>query len=83
MKSAAIWVLLTVLAGSCAVTTKAQQMSVAQYQRKSVKDAKKQQKAFKRNAKLQQKAQKRAAKAQAKSLRAGRKADAKANRQIR
>jgi hypothetical protein len=83
MKRAAILVLFAVLSGSCTATAKAQQMSVAQYQRKSAKDARKQQKAFKRGAKLQQKAQKRAAKAQAKSLKAGRKADAKANRQIR
>jgi hypothetical protein len=67
---------------SYALPVHAQQMSVAEYQRKSAKDARKQQKLMKKNARLQQKAQKRAAKAQQKSLRAAQKADAKANRQL-
>jgi hypothetical protein len=82
IKRAAALALLIALSGSWAVTTKAQQMSVAEYQRKSAKDAKKQQKLQKKAAKQQAKAQKKAAKAQKKQLKAARKADAKANRQL-
>jgi hypothetical protein len=60
----------------------AQQMSVAEYQRKSAQEARKQQKFWKKNAKLQKKILKRAAKEQKKSLDAARKADAKATRQL-
>lgn len=74
--------LLIALSGVRAVTVKAQQMSVAEYQRKSAKDAKKQQNLQKKAAKQQAKAQKKAAKAQKKQLKAARKADAKANRQL-
>lgn len=82
MKRVFAFVLLLGLAASWAMPLRAQQMSVAEYQRKSAKDARKQQKLTKKNAKLQQKSQKRAAKAQQKSLKAGQKNDAKANRQL-
>lgn len=75
-------VLLLALCGSCVIGTPAQQMSVAQYQRKSAKDAKKQQKLQKKAAAQQRKAQKKTEKAQKKQLEKGRKADAKANRQL-
>jgi len=74
--------LLAGLTASCAIPLHAQQMSVAEYQRKSAKEARKQQKLTKKNAKRQRKVQKRAAKAQQKSLKAAQKADAKANRQL-
>lgn len=76
------FVLLLALCGSCAISTPAQQMSVAQYQRKSAKDAKKQQKLQKKAAARQRKAQKKTAKAEKKQLKKGQKADAKANRQL-
>jgi hypothetical protein len=76
-------VLLVGLTASCAVPLHAQQMSVAQYQRSSAKEARKQQKLTKKNAKQQRKILKRAAKAQQKSLKAAQKADAKANQQLR
>ena len=75
-------VLLVALTASYAIPVRAQFMSVAEAQRKSAKDARKQQKLMKKNAKLQRKAQKRAAKAQRKSLKAAQKADAKANRRL-
>ena len=75
-------VLLAGWSASYALPVHAQQMSVAEYQRKSAKDARKQQKLMAKNARLQRKAQKRAAKMQQKQLRAGQKADAKANRQL-
>jgi hypothetical protein len=78
----ATFVLLLALGGSCAMSTQAQQMSVAQYQRKSTKDAKKQQKLQKKMAAQQRKAQKKTDKAQKKQLEKARKADAKANRQL-
>jgi hypothetical protein len=71
------------LTASCTIPLHAQQMSVAQYQRNSAKQARKQQKLTKKNAKQQRKIQKRAAKAQKKSLKAAQKSDAKANRQLR
>lgn len=82
MKRVLALALLITFVASQALPLHAQQMSVAEYQRKSAKDARKQQKLTKKNAKLQQKAQKRAAKAQQKQLKAGQKADAKANRQL-
>jgi Mg-chelatase subunit ChlI len=84
MKRIGAFILLLALNGSAAVTATgaAQQMSVAEYQRKSAKDAKKQQKAQKKAAAQQRKAQKRTAKAQKKALKKGQKADAKANRQL-
>jgi len=82
MKRVAAIVLLAALSGSWAIPAEAQQMSVAEYQRKSAKDAKKQQKMQAKSAKLQAKAQKKADKAQKKQLKAGQKADAKANRQL-
>jgi hypothetical protein len=72
--------LLVGLTGSCAMPVHAQRMSLAEAQRQSAKEARKQQRLMKKNAKLQRKAQKRAAKAQQKSLRATQKADSKANR---
>jgi len=75
--------LLVGFTASCAVPLQAQQMSVAQYQRNSAKDARKQQKLTKKNAKRQRKIEKRAAKAQKKSLKAAQKSDAKANQQLR
>ena len=83
MKRLLTLVLLVGLGASCGIPLHAQQMSVAQYQRSSAKEARKQQKLMKKNAKLQRKALKRAAKAQKKSLKAAQKADAKANRQLR
>ena len=80
MKRLLALVLLVGLTASGAIPLRAQQMSVAEYQRESAKEARKQQKLMKKNARLQRKAQKRAAKAQQKSLKAARKADAKANR---
>jgi hypothetical protein len=82
MKRVASFALLFALIGSAAMPARAQQMSVAEYQRKSATDARKQQKAQKKAAKQQAKAQKKAAKAQKKQLKAARKADAKANRQL-
>jgi hypothetical protein len=82
MKRVVALALLAVLSGSWAIPAHAQQMSVAEYQRKSAKDAKKQQKMQAKSAKLQAKAQKKADKAQKKQLKAGQKADAKANRQL-
>jgi uncharacterized protein HemX len=82
MKRLLALVLLVGLAASCVTPLHAQQMSVAESQRKSAKEVRKQEKLMKKNARLQQKAQKRAAKAQQKSLKAAQKADAKANRQL-
>jgi len=82
MKRLLVLGLFAGLAASCAIPLHAQQMSVAQYQRNSAKEARKQQKLTKKNAKVQWKVQKRAAKAQKKSLKAAQKADAKANRQL-
>jgi hypothetical protein len=83
MKRLLALVLLVGVTAPCAIPLHAQQMSVAQYQRNSAKEARKQQKLTKKNAKVQRKVQKRAAKAQKKSLKAAQKADAKANRQLR
>ncbi len=82
MKRIAAFALLVAMSGSWVGPAAAQQMSVAQYQRKSAKDAQKQQKLQKKAAKQQAKAQKKADKAQKKQLKAARKADAKANRQL-
>src|ERR1700739_3911759 len=82
MKRLLALVLLVGLTASSAIPLHAQQMSVAEIQRKSAKETRKQQKLMKKNARLQQKAQKRAAKAQQKSVKAAQKADAKANRQL-
>ena len=82
MKRLLALALLLGFTASYASQLHAQQMSVAEYQRKSAKEARKQQKLMKKNARLQQKAQKRAAKAQQKSLKMAQKADAKANRQL-
>jgi hypothetical protein len=82
MKRVATFALLLALSASCAIPAYSQQMSVAQYQRKSAKNAKEQQKQQKKSAKAQAKAQKKANKAQQKQLKAGQKADAKANRQL-
>jgi hypothetical protein len=82
MKPLLALVLLVGLTASDAIPLHAQQMSVAEYQRQSAKEAGKQQKLMNKNARLQRKAQKRADKAQQKSLKAAQKADAKANRQL-
>jgi uncharacterized protein YlxW (UPF0749 family) len=82
MKRLLAFGLLIVWSASYTLPAHAQQMSVPEYQRKSAKDARKQQKLMKKNARLQQKAQKHAAKVQQKQLRAAQKADAKANRQL-
>ena len=82
MKRLLALVLLVRLTASCVIPLHAQQMSVAEYQRQSAKEAGKQQKLMNKNARLQRKAQKRADKAQQKSLKAAQKADAKANRQL-
>jgi hypothetical protein len=83
MKSLIALLLLVGITAPCAIPLLAQQMSSAQYQRNSAKEARKQQKLTKKNAKQQRKIQKRAAKAQQKSLKAAQKSDAKANRQLR
>ena len=82
MKHLLALVLLVGLTAPYAIPLRAQPMSVAQYQRNSAKEARKQQKLTKKNAKLQRKVLKRAAKAQKKSLKAAQKADARANRQL-
>jgi hypothetical protein len=82
MKHIAAFGLLILMSGSWVKPTTAQQMSVAQYQRKSAKDAQKQQQLQKKAAKQQAKTQKKADKAQKKQLKAAQKADAKANRQL-
>ncbi|MGB7727112.1 MAG: hypothetical protein WBL50_03715 [Candidatus Acidiferrum sp.] len=76
---------LLVLAGvslACALPARAQQMSVAEYNKKSAQAGKKQDKDRAKAAKNQQKAQKKAQKAQAKQLKKDRKSDAKANRSL-
>jgi hypothetical protein len=76
---------LVLLAGLCAgwaAPVRSQQVSVAQHQRDSDRDARKQAKLQRKAAKRQAKAQKRLNKAQAKQLKKARKADAKANRQL-
>jgi mannitol-specific phosphotransferase system IIBC component len=76
---------LALAAGICFVAPgplRAQQVSVAQHQKQSNKEAAKQDKARKKAAKNQAKAQKKAQKAQAKQLKKDRKSDAKANRQL-
>lgn len=82
MKRLLALVSLAGITALCAPPLPAQQMSVAEYQRKSAKEARKQQKLMKKEAKLEKKILKRAAKEQQKSLKAAKKADAKANRQI-
>jgi lipopolysaccharide export LptBFGC system permease protein LptF len=82
MRRIVAFALLVAVSGSWVIPATAQQMSVAQYQRKSAKDAEKQQKLQKKAAKQQAKTQKKANKAQNKQLKAARKADAKANRQL-
>lgn len=82
IKRIAAFVLLAGLSAYIPQPARAQQMSVAEYQRKSAKDAKKQQKIQKKMAKQQAKADKKAARAQQKSLKKDQKADAKANRQL-
>jgi regulator of protease activity HflC (stomatin/prohibitin superfamily) len=76
---------LLVLAGvtlACALPMRAQQMSVAEYNRKSAQAGKKQEKDRAKAAKNQQKAQKKAQKTQAKQLKKDRASDAKANRTL-
>jgi hypothetical protein len=82
MKPLLALVLLVGLTTSDVIPLHAQQMSVAEYQRQSAKEARKQQELMNKNARLQRKAPKRADKAQQKSLKAAQKADAKANRQL-
>ena len=82
MKRLLALALLVGLTASFAPPLHGQRMSVAEYQRKSAEEARKQEKLMKKNARLQQKATKRAAKAEQKSLKAAQKADAKANRQL-
>jgi hypothetical protein len=82
MKLVATFALLIALGGSPLLPAPAQQMSVAQQQRKSLKDAKRQQRLDKKAAKQRTKAQKKAEKAQRKQLKQAQKADAKANRQL-
>lgn len=76
MKRIAAVLLLAAFSAAGPVSTRAQQMSVDQYQRWSQKQAKKQQKAFKKQTKDQKKAAKRQEKEQ-------RKADRKAAKQQR
>jgi hypothetical protein len=75
-------VLAAALSGVSVAPARGQQMSVAEYQRKSAKDAEKQQKQRSKAAKNQAKAQKKANKAQAKQLKKDRASDAKANRKL-
>ena len=73
---------LTVLGAAFVPPAGGQRMSVAEYQKKSAKDAKKQEKLRKKAAKQQAKAQKKTNKAQAKQLKKDRKANEKANRKL-
>ncbi len=75
---------LTGVSLACALpaAVRAQQMSVAEYNKKSAQAGKKQDKDRAKAAKNQQKAQKKAQKAQAKQLKKDRKSDAKANRSL-
>jgi Protein of unknown function (DUF2756) len=82
MKRLLALVSLLGIAALCGPLLRAQQMNVAEYQRKSAKDARKQQKLMKKEAKREKKILKRAAKEQKKSLEAARKNDAKANRHL-
>jgi uncharacterized protein HemX len=74
--------LAVALGGVWVAPARGQQMSVAEYQKKSAKDAKKQEKLRGQAAKKQAKAQKKANKAQAKQLKKDRKSDAKANQKL-
>jgi hypothetical protein len=76
------WGAWLVLVVACCAPVCAQQMSVAEYQKKSAKAGAQQQKNLKKQAKQRAKAQKKAEKAQKKQLKQGQKADAKANRQL-
>lgn len=76
------WLVLVTASVAWCAPARAQQMSVAEYQKKSAKAGKQQQKNLQKQAKAQQKAQKKAEKAQKKQLQQARKADAKANRQL-
>jgi hypothetical protein len=82
MKRVAALALLLTFSSAVSTPVEGQQMSVAQQQRKSAKDAKRQEELQKKAAKQQAKAQKKAEKAQKKQLKAAQKADAKANRQL-
>ena len=73
---------LTVLGAAFVPPAGGQRMSVAEYQKKSAKDAKKQEKLRKKAAKQQAKAQKKTNKAQAKQLKKDPKANEKANRKL-
>jgi len=76
------WLVLVAASLAWCAPARAQQMSVAEYQKKSAKAGKQQQKNLQKQAKQQAKAQKKAKKAQEKQLKRDRKADAKANRQL-
>jgi esterase/lipase len=76
------WLVLVAAIVVWCAPARGQQMSVAEYQKKSAKAGKQQQKNLQKQAKQQAKAQQKAQKAQAKQLKQARKADAKANRQL-
>jgi hypothetical protein len=76
------WLVLVAASAMWCAPVRAQQMSVAEYQKKSAKAGRQQQKDMQKQAKQRAKAQKKAQKAQAKQLKQARKADAKANRQL-
>lgn len=82
MRRVAGWILLVALSVGWTMPARAQQMSVQEYQRKSAKAGKQQQKMLRKEAKQRAKAQKKAEKAQRKQLKAARKADAKANARL-
>jgi len=78
------WILLAALSAGWAMPapTRAQQMSVQEYERKSAKAGKQQEKMLRKSAKQREKAQKKAEKEQRKQLKSGQKADAKANARL-
>jgi hypothetical protein len=84
MRRMAGWILLVALSAGRVMPApaRAQQMSVQEYERKSAKAGKQQEKMLRKAAKQRAKAQKKAEKAQRKQLKAGQKADAKANARL-
>ncbi|HXX17632.1 MAG TPA: hypothetical protein VEJ47_22220 [Candidatus Eremiobacteraceae bacterium] len=84
MRRMAGWIFLAALSAGWAMPALArgQQMSVQEYERKSAKAGKQQEKMLRKSAKQREKAQKKAEKEQRKQLKAGQKADAKANARL-
>jgi len=82
MKRWGAWLVLVALSVAWCAPARAQQMSVAEYQKKSAKAGKQQEKNREKQAKQQAKAQKKAQQKQAKQLKKDRASDAKADRQL-